>query len=80
MYNEHIKDAYKFKLSYLDFYGISGVFDPKDKNYGIFEQKKGFGGEVEELIGEFTYPIDKTNYKLYMKLRSIKRRIKEIKK
>ena len=80
MYNEHIKDAYKFNLSFLDFYGISGVFDPKDKNYGIFEQKKGFGGEVEELIGEFTYPIDKTNYKLYMKLRSLKRRIKEIKK
>jgi peptidoglycan pentaglycine glycine transferase (the second and third glycine) len=80
MYNEHIKDAYAFKLPLLDFYGISGVFDPKDKNYGIFEQKKGFGGEVQELIGEFTYPVDKTNYKLYMKLRSLKRKIKVIKK
>ena len=77
MYNEHIKDAYKFKLPYVDFYGITGVFDPKDENYGMFEQKKGFGGEVQELIGEFTYPVDKTNYKIYMGLRSIKRKIKK---
>ena len=77
MYNEHIKDAYTFKMKYLNFYGISGVFDPNDKNYGIFEQKKGFGGEVQEMIGEFTYPVDKVNYKIYMKLRDIKRKIKK---
>jgi len=76
MYNEHIKDAYKFKIPYLDFYGISGVFDPKDKNYGIFEQKKGFGGEVQELIGEFTYPVSKL-YFVYMKLRNFKRKMNE---
>ena len=80
MYNEHIKDAYLFNLPLLDFYGISGVFDPKDKNYGIFEQKKGFGGEVQELIGEFTYPVDKKHYRLYMMLRTLKRKLKEIKK
>ena len=78
MYSEHIKDAYKFKIPIVDFYGISGVFDPKDKNYGIFEQKKGFGGEVQELIGEFTYPVSKSYY-VYMKLRKIKRKINEIK-
>ena len=77
MYNEHIKDAYTFKIPYLNFYGISGVFDPKDKNYGIFEQKKGFGGEVQEMIGEFTYPVDKVNYKMYMALRNIKRKLKK---
>ena len=77
MYNEHIKDAYTFKIPYLNFYGISGVFDPKDKNYGIFEQKKGFGGEVQEMIGEFTYPVDKFNYKLYMFMRNIKRKLKK---
>jgi lipid II:glycine glycyltransferase (peptidoglycan interpeptide bridge formation enzyme) len=80
MYNEHIKDAYAFKIPLLDFYGISGVFDPNDKNYGIFEQKKGFGGEVQELIGEFTYPVDKKHYTLYMFLRNIKRKVKEKKR
>lgn len=57
MYNEHIKDAYKFKMKYCNFYGISGIFDPKDKNYGMYEFKRGFGGEVQELVGEFTYPV-----------------------
>ena len=62
MYNEHILDAYKFNMKYANFYGISGVFDPKDKNYGMYEFKKGFGGEVVELIGEFSYPVSKLYY------------------
>ena len=40
MYNEHILDAYRFGIPYVNFYGISGIFDPKDKNYGMFEFKK----------------------------------------
>lgn len=61
-YNEHIKDAYKFKMKYVNFYGISGIFDPKDKNYGMYEFKRGFGGEVQELVGEFTYPVSWVYY------------------
>ena len=44
-------------MKYCNFYGISGIFDPKDKNYGMYEFKRGFGGEVQELVGEFTYPV-----------------------
>ena len=73
-YNEHIKDAYKFKIPYVNFYGISGIFDPKDENYGMYEFKRGFGGEVQELIGEFTYPVSKW-YHVYMMLRKIKRKL-----
>ena len=43
----------KLKLPIYDFGGISGDFNPKSKNYGVYEFKKGFGGRVVEYIGEF---------------------------
>ena len=33
--------------------------------YGIYEFKKGFGGRVVELIGEFDLIISKPKYNLY---------------
>lgn len=71
MYNEHILDAYKYKIPYVNFYGISGIFNPKDENYGMYEFKRGFGGNVVELIGEFTYPLNPLYY-VYTNLRKIK--------
>lgn len=79
MYNEHIKDAYKYGIPYCNFYGISGNFNKNDKNYGMYEFKRGFGGEVQELIGEFTYPVSKLYY-VYMTLRKIKQKINKIRK
>jgi len=64
MYNAHLLDAYKFKIPYANFYGISGIFDPKDKNYGLYDFKRGFGGNVIELIGEFSLPLN-ISYYLY---------------
>ena len=71
MYNEHILDAYRYGIPYVNFYGISGIFDPKNKYYGVFEIKKGFGINVVELIGEFTYPLYFTYY-IYSFLRKFK--------
>lgn len=62
MYNEHILDAYKFKIPYVDFYGISGTFSEKDPVYGVYEFKRGFSGEVIELIGEFSLKVSNTYY------------------
>ena len=53
MYNEHIKDAYEMGYEWVDFYGITGCFDKNDKYYGMYEFKKGFNGNVVELIGQF---------------------------
>lgn len=78
MYNEHILDAYKYGIPNVNFYGISGIFDPKDKNYGMFEFKKGFGGNVVELIGEFTYPMSPLYY-VYTFFRKIKIILRDIK-
>ena len=77
MYNEHILDAYKFKMKYVNFYGISGNFDPKNPVYGVYEFKRGFNGEVIEMIGEFTYKVSNT-YPIYNAFRHIKICIRNI--
>ena len=77
MYNEHILDAYRFKMKYVNFYGISGNFDPKNPLYGVYEFKRGFNGQVIEMIGEFTYKVSKT-YPIYNALRHIKIGIRNI--
>ena len=40
-----------------NFYGIKDLFNPKGKDYGVYEFKKGFSGYVEELLGTFVKPI-----------------------
>lgn len=76
MYNEHIKDAYNNNFKYIDFYGITGNFNKDDKDYGMYEFKRGFGGEVIEMIGEFTLPVQKKNY-LYKVLNRLKRLLRK---
>lgn len=53
MYDQHIKDAYKEGFKWVDFYGITGDFNKDSKYYGMYEIKKGFNGNVIELIGQF---------------------------
>jgi len=79
MYNEHIKDAYEFGFKYVNFYGISGVFDKSNPIYGVYEFKRGFGGEVVELIGEFTLKISNTYY-IYNMFRHLKILLRKITK
>ena len=40
-----------------NFYGIPANINEHPKDYGIYEFKRGFNGIVEELIGEFEFPI-----------------------
>ncbi len=65
MYDTHIRECLKQKKEYVNFYGISGNFDPKSPLYGIYELKKGFNTEVVELIGEFDLILNKPTYLLY---------------
>lgn len=48
-----------------NFYGITGIFHESNPLYGIYFSKKGFGGNVVELIGEFDFIINKSYYYLY---------------
>lgn len=67
MINYAIENGFKR----YNFYGIMNNFDPKGKDYGIYQFKRGFNGYVEELIGEFEYPVTNLYY-LYKSIQKIK--------
>ena len=67
---EHGMDRYNL-------YGTSGNFSPDAEDYGVYLFKKGFQGEVVELIGDFEYIVDPKKYKLYNTLRNIKHKIRK---
>lgn len=72
---EMIQYAVNNHYKRYNFYGITGIFDKKDKDYGMYEFKKGFNGYVIELIGELELPIT-YHYKLHKTLSSIKHLVK----
>ena len=62
---EMIRYAIENHIPRYNFYGISGNFDKEASDYGVYEFKRGFGGQVEQLLGEFILPVNKAVYKLY---------------
>lgn len=67
-----IKYALENNYKVYNFYGISGNFDKNDPSYGIYEFKKGFGGRVVELLGDYELGIGFT-YKLYRLMKGIRK-------
>lgn len=72
---EMIKYAAENGYKRYNFYGIQDVFNPKGKDYGVYEFKKGFGGYVEELLGSFEISISSKN-NIYRFLKNIKKIIR----
>lgn len=64
-YPAMIKDAISKNKEYVNFLGVKNILDKNDKDYGIYEVKRGFGGETVEYIGEFDLPIKPNMYKFY---------------
>ena len=73
-----IKFACKKKYKRYNFFGVTEVFDKNNKDYGVYEFKKGFNGYVEELLGEYQYIINKKIYNKFMFISKIKKVIKKI--
>ena len=73
-YNIHyagVKYAVENKYDRYNFYGITGIFNESNPLYGLYLFKKGFGGHVVELLGEYDLVISKfwyTSYKLAFKI------------
>ena len=67
-----IKYAAEKKFKRYNFYGIHGL---PDDNYpdGVYEFKKGFGGQVLEYAGTWELPINQTFYQLKKALKKLKR-------
>lgn len=62
-----------------NFYGITGDFNPNNSLYGLYLFKRGYGGKVVELIGEFDLVISSFWYKIYKIAFKIYHSIKNIK-
>lgn len=75
---EMIKYATENNFKIYNFYGISGNFDTNDDRYGVYEFKKGFGGFVVELIGEYRLDVNKFYCVLYDAVNLAKKTIKKI--
>ena len=74
-----IKYAIENGFEYYNFYGISSDLTPKDPMYGVYLFKKGFGGEVVELIGEYDLKIDSFFYYIYKISYSVVHKLKKLK-
>lgn len=58
-----------------NFYGIPANIQDHPKDYGIYAFKRGFNGQVEELIGEYELPISPKYFlfKIIHKIKGVKK-------
>jgi len=79
---EMIKYALENNYKYYNFYGISSDLSENDDQYGIYQFKKGFGGQVVELVGEYdkklsnSYYLYKGAYGVYHKTKKMRAKAK----
>ncbi|MDO4468027.1 MAG: peptidoglycan bridge formation glycyltransferase FemA/FemB family protein [Bacillota bacterium] len=71
-----IRTALQNNIPFYNFYGISGLFNPEDEGYGVFNFKRGFRADVVELLGEFILPIQPGAYRKYLFLQKMKALLK----
>lgn len=74
-----IKYALNHGYEKYNFYGITGDFSEESEMYGLFNFKRGFNAEVQELIGEFTLITDAFYNRIYQLMYAVYRKIKKIK-
>lgn len=65
-----LKYALNHGFEIYNFYGTSGDFSKDAIDYGVYEFKKGFGGKVVELIGDFILPVHPL-FKVYNQIKKI---------
>ena len=78
--NEMIKFAIENGYEKYNFYGITGEFDESSPMFGLFDFKRGFNSNVEELIGEFTYVTNSFYNKIYKVMKKAYSLLKKVKK
>ena len=71
-----IKYAVENGYNRYNFYAIINKLDKNDDQYGIYEFKRGFGGHVMELLGEYILPVDKVLFNSIAIARKIKKILK----
>lgn len=79
LHYEMVKYAADHGYQRYNFYGITGDFENKDSQYGLYVFKRGFGGEVGELIGEFDLVVSPFTYKMFNLAYAVYQKMKKIK-
>ena len=62
-----IQKAIEQGYTEYNFYGISGLFEPDQDGYGVFDFKRGFNAVVVELVGNFILPLNTMLFNVYKK-------------
>ena len=70
---EIIKKSLKRNCDIYNFYGITGDLRPENPQYGVYEFKKGFGGNVIEYLGDFDLVVSPVKYALRKLLKKFER-------
>lgn len=76
LYWHMMKVALEEGFSKYNFYGTFGIDGQDDAGHGGYEFKKGFGGKVVQLIGEFTIPVRPIPAKLFHFAQGLKSRLR----
>lgn len=80
-YFHMIKYGVEHGYKKYNFYGISGDFaNKKSELYGLYDLKRGFGGHVEEYLGEFDLVIKPFMYHVYHIAFALYGKIKKLRK
>ena len=66
-----LKRALENHIPIYNFYGISGNFNKDAEDYGVYMFKRGFGGKVVLLLGDFILPLSPL-YTIYKSLKKIR--------
>lgn len=74
---EMLQYAIQNKYARYNFYAINNHFEKDAAQYGNYQFKRGFGGHVMELLGEFILPVDKVIYNSTNLLSAIKKKLKK---
>lgn len=77
---EMIRWAVQTGCTVYDFQGVSGILDESSHMYGLYRFKKGFNGQLDELIGEFNYIYRPLEYKMVNAGMAAKEKLSEIKR
>ena len=77
---EMIRWAVETKADIYDFQGISGNLEEGSHMYGLYQFKRGFNGQIDELAGEFDYVYQPLKAKMVKRAISLNGTLRGIKK
>ncbi len=76
--NSMIAESVKKGDQFFDLFGISGSTDKDNEAIGLYQFKRGFGGDIIEFVGEFELVLNKLIYfgfeKVYPMIKKLRKR------